>query len=130
MHTSQGTGGAILLVDDDSSVRQFVAAILRNAGYHFFAAADAVEAQELFTQHGPAIDLLLTDVVMPGLSGIELAVLLIARKPALRVVLMSGNSPATLKPAFALEPGRNFLQKPFSIRQMRDCLEKHVGPGK
>lgn len=86
-----GTTGTILLVEDDAILRKAVSHLLRQAGFQVFAAPDAGVAQTLWEAHGKEIDLLLSDVVMPGSeSGLQLAERLLQQTPALKVILTSG----------------------------------------
>ena len=127
MHKNQ-SGVGILLVDDDEDVRAFVALSLRVSGYRIYQAGSGEEALRVFADHGNEIELLLSDVVMPGMSGDKLAVQLLARKPSLKLVLMSGNPMSTIKSAIPLEEGSNFLQKPFSVIDLRECLAQLLSP--
>jgi CheY-like chemotaxis protein len=110
-------GETILLVEDDDALRQFVARVLRKAGYCVVEAANGEDALECLKNHG-RIDLLITDVVMPKLGGVELARRLCVRDPQLRVVYISGYSEATLRKQNALEPEAALLTKPFSSSQL------------
>jgi CheY-like chemotaxis protein len=110
-------GETILLVEDDDALRQFVARVLRNAGYYVVEAGNGEDALEAPESHG-RIDLLITDVVMPKLGGVELARRLCARDPQLRVVYISGYSEATLKKQNALGPEAAWLTKPFTCSQL------------
>jgi CheY-like chemotaxis protein len=96
------------------------------------AAADPAAAIRVVERHGGMIHLLLTDVVMPGLSGRELADRLIARRPGLRVLYMSGYPGDAVVQHGALPVGSAFLQKPFSpdglARKVRDVLDSEHGP--
>lgn len=83
-----GTAGVVLVVDDDELVRELVVGVLRQAGYVALPAADAREADACATLH--AVDLLLTDLALPDGSGLELAAHLVARRPGLPVLLMTG----------------------------------------
>src|SRR5687768_11544927 len=114
LETSAETG-LILLVEDDLSVREFLAQCLEAAGYEFLQAGSGQEALDLFRKEQDRISLLLTDIVMPGIFGDQLALCLLERKPSLKVVYMSGNNPNSLQVGTPLTMGKNFLQKPFSI---------------
>lgn len=114
----------ILLVDDDTGVREFIADTLKFAGHEVLAAGSGEEAMKLFAEYSARIWLLLTDVVMPGLFGDQLALRLAEIKPALRVILMSGNSPDSLEGGIAIEDGVNFLRKPFSIVDLNHALTR------
>jgi PAS domain S-box-containing protein len=104
----------ILLVEDNAALRRVVAQALASFGYKVLAADDSREALRLARTHPGGIDLLLTDVEMPDLSGPEVADLLVAEQPALRVIFMTGytDNPATIKRAVGA--GALLLQKPFT----------------
>lgn len=123
----------ILLVEDDPAVRMSVAATLQRRGYEVLEADDGVSAQELWRQHRDRIALLLTDLVMPGgLTGQELAQRLLADKPGLKVIYMTGYTPDWAGQEVVWQPGRNFLQKPVSAEQLletvRRCLDNPDTP--
>ena len=80
----------ILLVDDDAAVRTLVTAFLESAGYAVLIAADGVEGLRVFQQHQDSIALLLSDVTMPKMSGLQLADSVLTLRPELPVLLMSG----------------------------------------
>ena len=102
----------ILLAEDDGAVRRFARNILANHGYTVLDARDGDEALALAREHTGAIDLLVTDVVMPGLSGRDLAVRLTAERPDVRVLYTSGYSETMIVRA-GIEPGLKLLPKPF-----------------
>jgi signal transduction histidine kinase/CheY-like chemotaxis protein len=123
--------GVVMLVEDDASVRGLVTVMLGRLGYDVLAAARAEEALQMFDHHAGSVDLLIADMVMPGMSGRDLAVRAQARCPHLRVLLMSGYAPAQ-REAHA-PTGFAFLAKPFSIetlaRRVRETLDEPV-PGR
>jgi PAS domain S-box-containing protein len=109
--------GHVLVVEDQPEVRNLACRILRTGGYNVTAAANGDEALRLAESPDLAIDLLLTDIVMPGMTGPELAARLRAGRPGLKVLFMSGYSDAD--PADGLAGGgRPHLQKPFSPAQL------------
>ena len=115
----------VLLVEDEEPVRELVRMILERAGHRVVEAADAEEAMRRF-ETMPSVDLLLTDVVMPGMSGFDLFHALVQRLPSLRVLFISGYTDyARLEPAIA-GPDASFLEKPFSAealtRKVRELL--------
>lgn len=114
--------GLILLVEDDGQLRALLAQFLSNAGYQVIEAASATHALEFFHQHSAEICLLLTDVVMPGLFGDQLAVRLQELKPDLKVILMSGNAMETLCTPFPLVERENFLWKPFLLADLKSAV--------
>jgi len=112
--------GTILLVEDEECVRDVCALLLNHIGYTVLPAMTGAEALQIFNENAGSIDLLLTDVLMPGMNGSELADKLAALDPQLRIVFMSGYSADSL-------PGnqaRYFLQKPFTRDIMAERLEE------
>jgi PAS domain S-box-containing protein len=115
----------VLIVDAADSVGRLARRLLQKEGYRVLLAANASEALELFAQH-PSIDLLLTDVVMPGAYGPELTKELVERHPSLKVIYMSGYTEEAVVSEAALHSGA-FLHKPFTAdalaRKIREVLE-------
>jgi signal transduction histidine kinase len=112
----------ILLVEDEESVRKLLRHLLDASGYRVIEAVDGRDALRLFAQHSASIDLLLTDVIMPGLNGRELAEQALVSKPGLKVIYMSGYTDDVLSSTGALGPGMSFLEKPLKL----DLLSAHV----
>jgi signal transduction histidine kinase/DNA-binding response OmpR family regulator len=106
-------GETVLVVEDAEELRDLTRRLLERQGYTVLTASDADEAVRVFDQN-PRIDVLLTDVVMPGVSGPELGTLLIDRRPALRVIYMSGYTEDSIVRHGVLNPGVAFLHKPFT----------------
>ena len=113
----------LLIVEDEPAVRNLVASSLRNDGYELLLATSAEQALEIAEAHNGKIDLLLTDAIMPGRSGIELAKMLVAQRPGLPVMLMSGYTEESL-PFDAFEQPLTLLQKPFTPRELRRRLRE------
>jgi CheY-like chemotaxis protein/two-component sensor histidine kinase len=105
----------ILLAEDEQSVRKLLKHLLATGGYRVIEAADGCDALRLFEQNAGSIDLLLTDVIMPGLNGRELARQAMASKPGLKVIYMSGYTDDVLSNTGALGPGISFLRKPLKL---------------
>ena len=120
-------GETILVVEDADSLREATRRLLRRQGYAVLVAANADEAIKLFDSH-PSIDVLLTDVVMPGASGPELTKRLVERRPALKVIYMSGYTGDAIVQHGVLKPGIAFLHKPFTSdtlgRKIREVLDQ------
>ena len=120
----------ILLVEDELIVRRLVAEILEANGYSVLQAADGPSALELLRRHTGAVDLLVTDVVMPGMSGPDVAGAVAAMRPGTHVLYISGYTDSSIGNHGALEPGIAFLQKPFDAdvltRKVREVLDDAV----
>jgi PAS domain S-box-containing protein len=108
----------ILLVEDNEGVRELARMILDAQGYDVLVAENPDDAVELCQKHSGGIHLLLTDVVMPGVSGLELTRRITARYPSIRVLYMSGYTYDVIAQGGVLEPGVAFLQKPFTPRDL------------
>jgi PAS domain S-box-containing protein len=126
--SARGGTETILLVEDEPGVRRLIRTMLERQGYAVLEAADAEEATSLAGGDG-TIDLLLSDVVMPGTSGVDLAQHLLGVRPDLKVLHMSGFAMAPH--GGELSPNVGFLQKPFTpdalTRTVRECLDRPIG---
>jgi CheY-like chemotaxis protein len=114
----------ILLVEDDETVRRLAARALRDAGYNVLVAGAPAEALQLAESIGGAVDLLLTDLVMPGMSGTALAAQMVARFSRIRVLYASGYAQGAAVSHGALEPGVDFLAKPFIPSTLRAAVRR------
>jgi len=104
----------ILVVDDNASIRQLIAETLKPLGYNCLEAASGKEAIDILRQYGDKIHLLLTDVVMPGMSGRELAERIREERPEIKVIYMSGYTENVIARHGVLEPGINYISKPIT----------------
>jgi PAS domain S-box-containing protein len=120
----------ILLVEDEPGVRHLVQRVLTGRGYEVLEARDVSHAAEISTSFPGRIHLLLSDIVMPGLSGPDLAQRIVSQRPDIRVLYMSGFANRLNTDNGALSPGITILHKPFSpeslVRTVRDCLDVAV----
>ncbi len=120
----------VLLVEDEDNIREPAIEILEARGYEVLAAPDAVEALAVADAHRGPIHILVTDVVMPGLSGSQLAGRLLARRPELRVLYISGYPEDAIAHHGVLSVEQNFLQKPFPpgqfLEKIREVLDARV----
>jgi len=126
--SSSASGGGsetILLVEDEESVRQLVRETLCSRGYRVLEAANGSSALAVAAAHKDSLHLVITDVVMPGLSGHELAQQLVSARPGLKVLYLSGYA----QDAFpAAEAHKAFLQKPFTLQNLTRKVREVLGP--
>ncbi len=111
----------ILLVDDEQSVRAIVLKILRRANYNVLEAENGEAALKISDSHPEKIDLLLSDMYMPGLRGPEVAEALAPKRPGIRVLFMSGYADQDSRSGVPF--GANFLNKPFSGKELAAAVE-------
>jgi len=127
--TKRGTE-TLLLVEDDEAVRELADTILSTQGYKVICADGPKKAQEIADKKGKEIDLVLTDVIMPTMSGHELARKLMAKNGKMRVLYMSGYTDNVIAQGGVLEEGLAFLQKPFTpralVEKVREVLDAPV----
>ena len=117
----------VLLVEDEEQVRELTRRLLRASGYQVLAAASGADALRIAEHHDGAIHLLVTDVVMPGMSGREVGLLLGQKHPKMRALYLSGYPDESVVHQGVLAPGTPFLQKPFTAealaRKVREVLD-------
>lgn len=114
----------ILLVEDEDFVRNVTREVLELEGYHVLEAIHAEDGIELYRENADIIDLLLTDVVMPGLNGRDFANQLLAIKADLKIIFMSGYTDnAVLREGFS-DPRLNYIQKPFTLDALSGKVEE------
>jgi DNA-binding NtrC family response regulator len=109
----------VLLAEDEPMVRNLMKRLLDSWGYRVFSARNGREAMEMAEAHRGEIDLLVSDVTMPEMDGQELAAKLTARKPRMKVILLSGY----LKARLVLQGGWKFIQKPFRPQELKEAVE-------
>ena len=116
----------ILVVDDEEIVRELTVQVLERAGYDVVAVESPERALELVDRE--SVDLVVSDVVMPKLSGVELLDEIRVRRPELPVILMTGGSPEPERTTRALQLGANgIVYKPFSHAELRGAVEAALG---
>ncbi len=120
--------GCVLLVEDEEAVRVLVARMLKALGYDTYVAASPAEAVGLFELNKEEVTVLLTDVVMPQVGGRELAERLTASDPGLRVLYMSGYTEDALLRRRELSTRFAFIEKPFTLVQLGQALQKLLAP--
>jgi two-component system, cell cycle sensor histidine kinase and response regulator CckA len=118
----------ILLVEDDDAVRAVTQRALARFGYTVLPASGGEDALVIADAHPEDIDLLLTDIMMPGMNGVDVARRVVELRPGIRVFYMSGYADQDLVRQGLLTPGARFLQKPFTPQQLaervRDILDQ------
>ena len=117
----------ILLVEDEVNLRRLARQYLETQGYKILEAEDGAAALQIAAGHKGPIDLVLTDVVMPGMNGRELARHISAQRPDLRVLFMSGYTENEIGHNGMLDAGINLLQKPFSLPALKDKVREILG---
>jgi len=121
----------VLVVEDEPELRTLAREILGAWGYTVLDSGDPAEALRLAARHEGSIHLLVTDVVMPGMSGREVADRLLHTRPDLKVLFMSGYTDSAIVHHGVLDPGTPFLHKPFTpdalARKVRDVLDQPRG---
>jgi DNA-binding NtrC family response regulator len=116
------------VVEDDEEVRKLAVRILKKQGYNVLEASQGLDAFLICEEHEKPMHLLLTDVVMPKMSGRELADRIVSIHPEIKVLYMSGYTDNAIAHHGILEKGTNFIQKPFTVdglaRKVREVLDK------
>jgi len=123
-----GGSETILLVEDEESVRQLVRDTLAARGYRVLEAANGPDALALAAGHSDAIHLIITDVVMPGLSGHELVLQLLPARPGTKVLYLSGYAEDAISTPLAQSGPKTFLQKPFTLQNLSRKVREILGP--
>jgi DNA-binding NtrC family response regulator len=122
---SEGPHASVLVVDDDDGVRRFAARALREESYRVTEAADGAEALELISGEASEVAVVVSDIVMPRMNGVQLLQALSVLRPELSVILMSGYGTAQLAERGLVSPC-GVLAKPFSpdalVAEVRRCL--------
>jgi CheY-like chemotaxis protein len=125
--TLAGGAETILLVDDEDTFRGLAAQALQSYGYQVLAARDGAEAQQMAHQTGRFLHLMVTDLIMPGIGGAELACRLAPVRPKMKVLFLSGHADAATNPRDMLDGQAPLLHKPFTpeslARKVREVLD-------
>jgi PAS domain S-box-containing protein len=128
LHEPRESRETILLVEDDDDVRAYLIEVLRSLGYRVIASSNGEDALALLSQSELPIDLILTDVVMPGMSGRELGMRALELRPELKVIYMTGYSRNAVVHQGRLDPRIELLQKPITqtdlATRIRDALDR------
>jgi DNA-binding NtrC family response regulator len=116
----------VLVVDDEAEIRKLVTAMLAQNGYRVLTADTGENAVRLFRSN-PEVELLLTDVVAPGMSGPMIADQIAALKPDVKVLFMSGYDGTQFVQRYVVEKGYSLLIKPFTLEQLEDKVRDVMG---
>ena len=119
--------GTILLVEDETNLRRLSLEALQRQGYTVLEAEDGAAAMQLAAHYSGIIHLLLTDVVMPGMNGRELARRVTSIRPNVKVLYMSGYTETVIDRNGSIEPGVELLQKPFSMQELTVKIRELLG---
>jgi hypothetical protein len=125
----EATLETILVVEDEGGIRALVRKILKRQGYNVLEAAHGEEALRIMRDHHGQLDLLLTDVMMPGMNGVELSYKAVEMKPNLRVLFVSGYTDESLLEAGQFPTGTAFLQKPFTLGSLLGKVREVLDTG-
>ena len=120
----------LLIVEDQGEVRRLALSILKGSGYRLLEAENAEQALQLSAGYAGGIDLLITDVIMPGLNGRQLADRLANERPGLKVLYTSGYAADVIALEGSLEPGMAYLPKPFGAAQLAAKVREVLGAGR
>ena len=120
----------ILVVDDEHDILAMVQRMLEREGYTVWTSDNAEKAILIADVHKAHLNLLLTDVQMPGMNGIEMSAVILSENPALLCIYMSGHIPESIAPMGALKEGVNFIRKPFGVSALTEMVNHAlVTPG-
>ncbi len=123
----RGGTESILLVEDEEPVRRLTQRLLESRGYRVRSAGTGVEALRVWDEQQGGFDLVVTDMVMPGgITGRDLAERLVALRPGLQVIFLSGYAGDVVSPGMELLQGCNFLQKPFGATTLLECVRARL----
>ena len=117
--TSPPLSGTVLVVDDDMLVCKSLGRTLRKLGFEVLVASGGAEALELYKEHGPQIEIVLLDVIMPGMGGLEVFKALKQLDPRVRVLISSGYSEEATTEALMEQGALGFLKKPYDMDKLR-----------
>lgn len=112
----------VLLVDDTDLLQEIVGEGLQDLGYTVLVASTGEEALRVVSGHDGPVHVLLTDIIMPGMHGPELAARIIALHPEIRVLFMSGSGPHAASEPGVIEAGGKVIEKPFTLDQLANAV--------
>ncbi|HEY8483430.1 MAG TPA: response regulator, partial [Longimicrobiales bacterium] len=128
-HAAPGGSEVVLVVEDEDAVRTLIRKVLEQKGYTVLEARDGQEAIRLSEGHDGPIDLAISDMIMPGMGGRELAARLRSARPGLKVLFISGYTGFEIAKRGLLEPGTPMLEKPFTPQALARMVREVLGEG-
>lgn len=126
-HVAEGGSETVLLVEDEESVRQLVRETLQSKGYKVVEAENGEAGVAAAEKHAGKIDLVITDVVMPGMGGRQLVERLAESRPETKVLYLSGYTEDAIVNEGSIESGTAFLQKPFTLQNLSRKVREVLG---
>jgi signal transduction histidine kinase/CheY-like chemotaxis protein len=124
---AEGAGDTILLVEDDHALRRLARTVLAKRGYHVLDSGSPADALALIRSRNGKVDLLLTDLIMPKMNGIELAAQILGEYPGVRTLFMSGYTETSAMREGAVKPNMHYLRKPFTAAELRNKVREVLG---
>jgi DNA-binding NtrC family response regulator len=125
----QCRAGTVLVVEDEEGVRELALRVLEQEGHQVFSAQDGDTALSVLEEYGPDLDLVLSDVIVPGIGTAELERQVHDHRPELPLVFMSGYSRDEMVERGLIDPDRPFLQKPFTAAQLSELVCRELESG-
>ena len=122
--SSRGQGETVLLVEDEPALRSIYVRLLQSQGYNVLDAESGEAAERLIAQHGSGIDVLITDMILGNMNGLELSRRMLAVSPGTKVLYISGHMPDEAMRAAVSQPGAAFIQKPFAPEALQQKLRE------
>ena len=123
-----GQRQTILVVEDDPAIRLLIEEVLTDAGYHVIVAGSGTKAVQLANEYEGVIHLLLSDVLLPSMGGKEIAGRIVASRPEIKILFMSGFTGSIVDDRENLAPGADFLQKPFAPEALCEKIASMLSP--
>jgi CheY-like chemotaxis protein len=121
-----GEGELVLIAEDDERVRSLTERILRQAGYTTLSASNGEEALQRFEEHADEIAVVVLDMIMPRMDGVEIRETIRSRRPDVPIVFCSGYTSNLLENDLLLDPDTNFLRKPYAASELLATLQAAV----
>ena len=122
MSTRPKCAKTILVVDDEDPIRKLTTKVLKQAGYSVLEARDPTEAWRIWSRDRETIDLLFTDIIMPMMSGPEMAREFALMRPGLKIIFATGSSRLLVRETMDLIAHNRFLEKPYTPKELKDAV--------